>query len=190
MVESYFFSQWVIYSLFPPNQEHWGNPFASCSAEIMSVFPVWDLGILSLQTDNIVIICMHCARMSVFVSIRRKPSFVSHSYCLAFFYYQVVCRCANPLDTSVKEKISMFCHVEPEQVSRSSIFTWITFCSWLSWSLLTSFVRLIFSSGFETTDCSLEELNLLALWLHDLVLWFPNVLFLSRLFSPHLYYLL
>ncbi|KAF3819966.1 hypothetical protein GH733_015475 [Mirounga leonina] len=29
---------------------------------------------------------------------------------------QVVCRCSNPLDTSVKEKISMFCHVEPEQV--------------------------------------------------------------------------
>ncbi|XP_060253585.1 CTP synthase 1 isoform X2 [Ovis aries] len=28
----------------------------------------------------------------------------------------VVCRCSNPLDTSVKEKISMFCHVEPEQV--------------------------------------------------------------------------
>uniref|UniRef100_F6QNF3 CTP synthase n=1 Tax=Bos taurus TaxID=9913 RepID=F6QNF3_BOVIN len=29
----------------------------------------------------------------------------------------VVCRCSNPLDTSVKEKISMFCHVEPEQNS-------------------------------------------------------------------------
>ncbi|XP_056681209.1 CTP synthase 1 isoform X4 [Monodelphis domestica] len=29
---------------------------------------------------------------------------------------EVVCRCSNPLDTSVKEKISMFCHVEPEQV--------------------------------------------------------------------------
>ncbi|KAG8507692.1 CTP synthase 1 [Galemys pyrenaicus] len=28
----------------------------------------------------------------------------------------VVCRCSNPLDTAVKEKISMFCHVEPEQV--------------------------------------------------------------------------
>uniref|UniRef100_A0A452SDB9 CTP synthase n=1 Tax=Ursus americanus TaxID=9643 RepID=A0A452SDB9_URSAM len=28
----------------------------------------------------------------------------------------VVCRCSNPLDTSVKEKISMFCHVEPQQV--------------------------------------------------------------------------
>uniref|UniRef100_A0A3B3QBJ3 CTP synthase n=1 Tax=Paramormyrops kingsleyae TaxID=1676925 RepID=A0A3B3QBJ3_9TELE len=28
----------------------------------------------------------------------------------------VVCRCATPLDTAVKEKISMFCHVEPEQV--------------------------------------------------------------------------
>ena len=28
----------------------------------------------------------------------------------------VVRRCSNPLDTSVKEKISMFCHVEPEQV--------------------------------------------------------------------------
>ncbi|OXB61872.1 hypothetical protein ASZ78_004578 [Callipepla squamata] len=29
---------------------------------------------------------------------------------------QIVCRCSTPLDTSVKEKISMFCHVEPEQV--------------------------------------------------------------------------
>ncbi|KAM9532322.1 CTP synthase 1 isoform 1-T1 [Guaruba guarouba] len=28
----------------------------------------------------------------------------------------IVCRCSTPLDTSVKEKISMFCHVEPEQV--------------------------------------------------------------------------
>ncbi|MGH0185082.1 UNVERIFIED_CONTAM: hypothetical protein FKN15_016805 [Acipenser sinensis] len=28
----------------------------------------------------------------------------------------VVCRCTNLLETSVKEKISMFCHVEPEQV--------------------------------------------------------------------------
>uniref|UniRef100_A0A6I8T052 CTP synthase n=1 Tax=Xenopus tropicalis TaxID=8364 RepID=A0A6I8T052_XENTR len=28
----------------------------------------------------------------------------------------VVCRCSTPLDTSVKEKISMFCHVEPQQV--------------------------------------------------------------------------
>uniref|UniRef100_A0AAY4BQP5 CTP synthase n=1 Tax=Denticeps clupeoides TaxID=299321 RepID=A0AAY4BQP5_9TELE len=29
---------------------------------------------------------------------------------------QIMCRCATPLDNSVKEKISMFCHVEPEQV--------------------------------------------------------------------------
>ncbi|XP_058602282.1 CTP synthase 1b isoform X4 [Onychostoma macrolepis] len=28
----------------------------------------------------------------------------------------IVCRCSTPLDTAVKEKISMFCHVEPEQV--------------------------------------------------------------------------
>uniref|UniRef100_A0AAY4BNF9 CTP synthase n=1 Tax=Denticeps clupeoides TaxID=299321 RepID=A0AAY4BNF9_9TELE len=28
----------------------------------------------------------------------------------------IMCRCATPLDNSVKEKISMFCHVEPEQV--------------------------------------------------------------------------
>ncbi|XP_060760763.1 CTP synthase 1 isoform X1 [Neoarius graeffei] len=28
----------------------------------------------------------------------------------------VMCRCCTPLDNSVKEKISMFCHVEPEQV--------------------------------------------------------------------------
>ncbi|XP_072249980.1 CTP synthase 1-like [Leuresthes tenuis] len=28
----------------------------------------------------------------------------------------IVCRCATPLETSVKEKISMFCHVEPTQV--------------------------------------------------------------------------
>ncbi|KTG35495.1 hypothetical protein cypCar_00025296 [Cyprinus carpio] len=29
---------------------------------------------------------------------------------------QIVCRCSTPLETAVKEKISMFCHVEPEQV--------------------------------------------------------------------------
>ncbi len=34
-----------------------------------------------------------------------------HHFCL-----QIVCRCSTPLDTAVKEKISMFCHVEPEQV--------------------------------------------------------------------------
>lgn len=34
-----------------------------------------------------------------------------HPFCL-----QIVCRCSTPLDTAVKEKISMFCHVEPEQV--------------------------------------------------------------------------
>ncbi|XP_058504344.1 CTP synthase 1-like [Solea solea] len=28
----------------------------------------------------------------------------------------IMCRCATPLETSVKEKISMFCHVEPSQV--------------------------------------------------------------------------
>uniref|UniRef100_A0A4W4FWS6 CTP synthase n=1 Tax=Electrophorus electricus TaxID=8005 RepID=A0A4W4FWS6_ELEEL len=29
---------------------------------------------------------------------------------------QIMCRCSTPLDNSVKEKISMFCHVQPEQV--------------------------------------------------------------------------
>ncbi|XP_017270765.1 CTP synthase 1 [Kryptolebias marmoratus] len=28
----------------------------------------------------------------------------------------IICRCATPLETSVKEKISLFCHVEPTQV--------------------------------------------------------------------------
>uniref|UniRef100_A0A4W3J6H3 CTP synthase n=1 Tax=Callorhinchus milii TaxID=7868 RepID=A0A4W3J6H3_CALMI len=28
----------------------------------------------------------------------------------------IVCRCSTPMEKSVKEKISMFCHVEPEQV--------------------------------------------------------------------------
>uniref|UniRef100_A0A8C4DEM1 CTP synthase n=1 Tax=Dicentrarchus labrax TaxID=13489 RepID=A0A8C4DEM1_DICLA len=29
---------------------------------------------------------------------------------------QIMCRCSTPLETAVKEKISMFCHVEPTQV--------------------------------------------------------------------------
>uniref|UniRef100_A0A672Y7E6 CTP synthase n=1 Tax=Sphaeramia orbicularis TaxID=375764 RepID=A0A672Y7E6_9TELE len=29
---------------------------------------------------------------------------------------QIMCRCSTPLETAVKEKISMFCHVEPSQV--------------------------------------------------------------------------
>uniref|UniRef100_A0A8D3D5D8 CTP synthase n=1 Tax=Scophthalmus maximus TaxID=52904 RepID=A0A8D3D5D8_SCOMX len=29
---------------------------------------------------------------------------------------QIMCRCTTPLETAVKEKISMFCHVEPTQV--------------------------------------------------------------------------
>uniref|UniRef100_A0A7N8Y011 CTP synthase n=1 Tax=Mastacembelus armatus TaxID=205130 RepID=A0A7N8Y011_9TELE len=29
---------------------------------------------------------------------------------------QIMCRCATPVETAVKEKISMFCHVEPTQV--------------------------------------------------------------------------
>lgn len=33
---------------------------------------------------------------------------------------QIMCRCSTALENSVKEKISMFCHVEPEQVRRWS----------------------------------------------------------------------
>lgn len=36
---------------------------------------------------------------------------------LLFLLFQIMCRCSTPLENSVKEKISMFCHVEPEQVS-------------------------------------------------------------------------
>lgn len=43
-----------------------------------------------------------------------------------------MCRCSTALETSVKEKISMFCHVEPEQVRH-----WRTFLS-LSPASLTS----------------------------------------------------
>ncbi|XP_056299959.1 CTP synthase 1b [Pseudoliparis swirei] len=39
----------------------------------------------------------------------------------------IMCRCSSPLETSVKEKISMFCHVEPSQVicvrDVSSVYT-------------------------------------------------------------------
>lgn len=31
-------------------------------------------------------------------------------------FSQIMCRCTTPLETAVKEKISMFCHVEPTQV--------------------------------------------------------------------------
>lgn len=31
-------------------------------------------------------------------------------------FCQIMCRCSTPLETAVKEKISMFCHVEPTQV--------------------------------------------------------------------------
>uniref|UniRef100_W5KQQ6 CTP synthase n=1 Tax=Astyanax mexicanus TaxID=7994 RepID=W5KQQ6_ASTMX len=34
----------------------------------------------------------------------------------SYFFCKIMCRCSTPLDNSVKEKISMFCHVEPEQV--------------------------------------------------------------------------
>lgn len=30
---------------------------------------------------------------------------------------QIVCRSSTPIEMAVKEKISMFCHVNPEQVS-------------------------------------------------------------------------
>lgn len=33
--------------------------------------------------------------------------------------WQIVCRSAKPIEMAVKEKISMFCHVEPEQVCTS-----------------------------------------------------------------------
>ena len=29
---------------------------------------------------------------------------------------QIMCRCKHPVTTSVKEKVSLFCHVPPEQV--------------------------------------------------------------------------
>ena len=35
------------------------------------------------------------------------------------FYFQIVCRSQTPLSRDVKEKISNFCHVAPEQVSDS-----------------------------------------------------------------------
>uniref|UniRef100_A0A8C9G1Y1 CTP synthase n=1 Tax=Pavo cristatus TaxID=9049 RepID=A0A8C9G1Y1_PAVCR len=37
----------------------------------------------------------------------------------------IVCRSAKPIEMAVKEKISMFCHVEPEQVSTSVIVSYI-----------------------------------------------------------------
>ncbi|XP_042296931.1 CTP synthase 1-like [Sceloporus undulatus] len=46
----------------------------------------------------------------------------------------IVCRCSTPLDTSVKEKISMFCHVEPEQMA---LWMWLRSfaCPVQGWSL-------------------------------------------------------
>lgn len=38
------------------------------------------------------------------------------------WFWQIMCRCSTPLDTAVKEKISMFCHVEPTQVWYIFIF--------------------------------------------------------------------
>ena len=44
---------------------------------------------------------------------------------LRFFLllWQIVCRSAKPIEMAVKEKISMFCHVEPEQVSTSIFYS-------------------------------------------------------------------
>lgn len=39
------------------------------------------------------------------------------------YFCQIMCRCSSPLETAVKEKISMFCHVEPSQVKYTVIFT-------------------------------------------------------------------
>lgn len=40
-----------------------------------------------------------------------------------------MCRCSKPLETAVKEKISMFCHVEPEQVLAVS-YNWEKLLFW------------------------------------------------------------
>lgn len=38
------------------------------------------------------------------------------------WFPQIMCRCSMPLERAVKEKISMFCHVEPTQVWNSFLF--------------------------------------------------------------------
>ena len=48
---------------------------------------------------------------------------------------QIVCRCQSKLQQSVKEKVSMFCHVRPDQVgivSSSMQSDWFTFRGVLS----------------------------------------------------------
>lgn len=35
--------------------------------------------------------------------------------------WQIMCRCSTALENSVKEKISMFCHVEPQQVGGAPV---------------------------------------------------------------------
>ncbi|NXP38944.1 PYRG1 synthase, partial [Leiothrix lutea] len=51
----------------------------------------------------------------------------------------IVCRCSTPLDTSVKEKISMFCHVEPEQV-RIAVSAVDNVCQCLTTLIVQNFI--------------------------------------------------
>lgn len=56
-----------------------------------------------------------------------KPGLYFILYCKKINKYidfcQIMCRCSTPLETAVKEKISMFCHVEPTQVRYMVIFS-------------------------------------------------------------------
>lgn len=62
-------------------------------------------------------------------SIEYSVGLPSKCSSLFLLLWQIVCRSAKPIEMAVKEKISMFCHVEPEQVSTlifySSLFKYV-----------------------------------------------------------------
>lgn len=63
--------------------------------------------------------CVFNTKSSTATPPCRRPWPIS---CLCHLCRQIMCRCSSALENSVKEKISMFCHVEPEQVRHWSPF--------------------------------------------------------------------
>lgn len=82
-----------------------------------------------VQKDKVhlLVLCFQRKWTSSWTVLRVFYCFFSGERFKIFFLllWQIVCRSAKPIEMAVKEKISMFCHVEPEQVSTSVIVSYV-----------------------------------------------------------------
>lgn len=88
------------------------------------MFPEWCIFIVFISF--VFCLCLFCA---ITVWSLQWPSLSTGTINIPFHLcLQIMCRCSTTLENSVKEKISMFCHVEPEQVHH-----WRHICRLVFW---------------------------------------------------------